>query len=49
LKDKLEEFFKSEFELFIEFTGLIRWLSSLQCQFGLCSKTLFGLIIWAYS
>ncbi|KAI5385368.1 hypothetical protein KIW84_072099 [Lathyrus oleraceus] len=25
LKDKLEEFFKCEFELFIEFTGLISW------------------------
>ncbi|KAK7319158.1 hypothetical protein RJT34_03876 [Clitoria ternatea] len=27
LKDKLEEFFKCEFELFIEFTGLISWSS----------------------
>lgn len=25
MKDKLEEFFKCEFELFIEFTGLISW------------------------
>ena len=42
LKDKAEEFFKCEYELFVEFTGLIRLLLSLLTppMFGLWHELL---------